>query len=132
MKSQVVLALFLGTALALAVPGLAQHPNENNTACVQGTANVNLVACLSDERKKSDASLDAVYAELRKRLSSPDAERLAAGQRQWLVYRHSKCTAARDPHQDEATRYPAYIACLDTMTRARTQELQTTYAAKLK
>jgi uncharacterized protein YecT (DUF1311 family) len=55
-----------------------------------------------------------------------------ATQRLWIQYRDANCTAERDLYDGGTAASPAYLACLEAMTRARTRELAVTYAVKLK
>ena len=132
MKALVVFAVLLVGVLFLAVPARAQHLSESNFPCPKVNVAAELANCLSDARKQSDAKLDAVYDDLRRRLDHADGERLAAAQRMWIRYRRSNCLAERDLYEGGSASYPAYVACLEAMTRARTEELEITYAFKLK
>lgn len=132
MRALFVSATVLVAALFLAIPARAQHLNESGFPCAQVNVPVELANCLSDARKKSDDKLKAVYEDLRNRLNHADVERLAIAQRLWIRYRRSNCTAERDLYEGGSASYPAYVACLEAMTRARTEELQVTYALKLK
>lgn len=44
----------------------------------------------------------------------------------------SNCSAERDLYEGGTAASPAYLGCLEAMTRARTKELAVTYAVKLK
>lgn len=110
----------------------AQHTKEQDFPCATASDGVPMATCLSDARKKADAALDAVYTNIRNRLGYSDAERLASTQRVWIRYRRANCLAERDLYQGGSDSYPAYVACLEAMTRARTRELQVTYAVKLR
>lgn len=46
--------------------------------------------------------------------------------------RDANCTAERDLHEGDTAYYPAYLACLEAMTREPAKELRVTYAFKLK
>jgi len=55
-----------------------------------------------------------------------------SAQRLWIQYRDSNCAAERGLYNGGTAASPAYLACLEAMTRARTKELAVTYAVKLK
>ena len=53
-------------------------------------------------------------------------------QRLWIEYRDANCTAERELYAGGTAATPVYLACLEAMTRARTNELWVTYAVRLK
>jgi prophage antirepressor-like protein len=73
-----------------------------------------------------------LYTKLRQRLEGANADRLAETQRTWLKYRDENCSVERELYGKGTAAGPAYLACLEAMTRARTKELQITYPVRLK
>ena len=127
------LILMLSAAIFAAhVPVKAQHMNEKDSPCANVLVTVVLTNCLAKARDAADGQLNATYNELRRKLDSADAQRLVAAQRLWIQYRDANCTAERDLYAGGTAASPAYLACLESMTRARTKELAVTYAVKLK
>jgi uncharacterized protein YecT (DUF1311 family) len=125
--------LILGALATLAtVPAYGQHMNEKDSPCANVVITAELMDCLSGARGKADATLITVYTEVRSHLRANDAERLTQAQRLWLQYRDANCTAERDLYEGGTPKYPVYFACIESMTRARTRELQVTYAVALK
>jgi uncharacterized protein YecT (DUF1311 family) len=127
--------LLFGTLLTVALffsPAYAQHMNEKDSPCANVVVTAELSNCLSNARDKADATLNSVYTNVRKRLDGDDAEHLVKTQRLWIQYRDANCSAERDLYEGGTARYPAYFACLEAMTRARTKELRVTYAVRLK
>ena len=61
-----------------------------------------------------------------------DEKRLVTAQRLWIEYRDANCTAERELYAGGTAATPVYLACLEAMTRARTNELWVTYAVRLK
>ena len=110
----------------------AQHMNEPDSPCANTVVTADLAACLEKARTSSDAELNAVYGEVRKRLESDETKQLVATQRLWIQYRDANCAAGRDLYGGGTGSGPAYLACLEAMTRARTKELRVTYAVRLK
>lgn len=106
--------------------------NEKDSPCANVVVTVDLANCLAKARDTSDAQLNAAYKQLRGRLDAADGQRLVAAQRLWIQYRDANCAAERDLYDGGTAASPAYLACLEAMTRARTKELAVTYAAKLK
>jgi uncharacterized protein YecT (DUF1311 family) len=78
--------------------------------------------------------MNAAYKQVRSKLDdAADLQRLVAAQRLWIQYRDANCAAERGAcNEDGTAASPAYLACLEDMTRARTKELAVTYAVKLK
>jgi uncharacterized protein YecT (DUF1311 family) len=131
MKTTLYLAIIL-TAALLATPAYGQHMNEKDSPCAGIVTTADLTDCLSGARDKADAKLNSVYKELRSRLEGTDVELLIKTQRLWIQYRDANCSAERDLYEGGTAKYAVYFACLESMTRARTRELQITYAVRLK
>lgn len=110
----------------------AQHMNEPDSPCAKIGITVDLAACLEKARASSDGELNAVYGALRKRLDPEEAKQLVAAQRLWIQYRDANCEAERDLYGSGTGRGPAYLACLEAMTRQRTNELRVTYRVRMK
>jgi uncharacterized protein YecT (DUF1311 family) len=115
-----------------AIPAHGQHMNEKDSPCAGVTMTSDLMTCLSKASNQSQARLGSVYKDLHSRLESADAGRLAAAQRLWTRYRDANCAAERSLYDGGTAAAPAYVACLEAMTRARSRELEVTHAVKLK
>jgi uncharacterized protein YecT (DUF1311 family) len=99
----------------------AQTPDCQNAA---NQAAMN--SCANQAYKKSDAELNAAYRDVTKRLRKDRnaTRRLVAAQRTWISYRDAEC-AFSSFRSASGTVYPMVIAsCLDRLTRARTEALQ--------
>lgn len=118
--------------LSANLPARAQHMNEKDSPCAEVVVTVDLTNCLAKARDAADAKLNAVYKQLRGKLDAADGQRLVAAQRLWIQYRDANCSAERDLYGSGTAASPAYLACLEAMTRVRTKELAVTYAVKLK
>jgi uncharacterized protein YecT (DUF1311 family) len=106
--------------------------NEKDSPCANVAVTVDLVDCLARARDSADMKLNSVYKSVGERLDASDSQRLTAAQRLWVQYRDANCAAERDLYKAGTASSPAYLACLEAMTRARTRELEVTYAVKLK
>ncbi|MGB2663261.1 MAG: lysozyme inhibitor LprI family protein [Candidatus Acidiferrum sp.] len=106
--------------------------NERDSPCAGVVVTSDLVSCLSKAKDASDAKLNSVYQSIKKKLEGEDSNRLVETQSVWIKYRDSNCAAERALYGNETGQYPAYLACMEEITRARTKELQITYAVKLK
>ena len=106
--------------------------NEKDSPCADVVVTSDLVSCLSKAKDVADAKLNALYTKLRQRLEGEDADRLIETQRTWAKYRDENCSAERALYGGGTATGPAYLACLEAMTRARTKELEVTYTVRLK
>jgi uncharacterized protein YecT (DUF1311 family) len=116
----------------LAAPVHAQHMNAKDSPCTSVVATSKLVSCLSDAREAVDAKLKSLYDKLRHRLGDEDANHLMETENAWMKYRDANCSAERALYDAGTAAVPVYLACLESMTRARMNELQVTYAVRLK
>ena len=131
MMRRLILALIV-VALSAHLPLRAQHMNEKDSPCAGISVTIELGRCLAQARDVADAQLNAAYKQLRGKLDAADGQRLLAAQRIWIQYRDANCTAERELYGGQTASGPAYLACLEAMTRARTKELAVTYGVKLK
>jgi len=113
-------------------PLLAQHMDEKDSPCADVVVTADLAKCLGKARDAADAQLDTLYQSVRARLDAGEIQQLISAQRLWIQYRDANCVAERDLYGGGTATGPAYSACLESMTRARTKELRVTYAVRLK
>jgi uncharacterized protein YecT (DUF1311 family) len=110
----------------------AQHMNEKDSPCANVVITAELGRCLANAKDSADAKLNSVYRSIRAKLGRSDADRLVAAQRLWIEYRDANCLAERGLYEGGTAIYPAYMACLEAMTRTRAKELQVMYVVTLK
>ena len=130
--SELRFVVLLSFLLLTTAPSFSQHMNEQRSPCKNAGSTSDSVACLSRARVSSDAALNSLYREIQKRLDGDEAKQLIATGKLWIQYRDSNCGAERDLYGPGTAAGPAYLACLDAMTRERTKELRITYAVRLK
>ena len=106
--------------------------NEKDSPCASVVVTADLANCLAKARDAADAELNAVYTAIRGKLDGADARRLVAAQRLWIQYRDANCTAERELYTGGSAAGPAYLACLEAMTRARANDLRIAYVVKMK
>jgi uncharacterized protein YecT (DUF1311 family) len=87
---------------------------------------------LSIARDTADVTLNSIYNRIRKSLDATDVQHLQAAQRLWIQYRDANCSAERSLYAGGTASGPAYLGCLEAMTRARTKELGIMYVVKLR
>jgi len=110
----------------------AQHMNEKDSPCPNAVTTLDMAQCFSKAKASSDESLTALYKKVLGKLDGDNADRLAKAQLLWTEYREANCLAERALYQGGSAAPVVYVACMDAMTRARTNELQQTYAVRLK
>jgi uncharacterized protein YecT (DUF1311 family) len=110
----------------------AQHMNEKDSPCPNAVTTLDMAQCFSKAKASSDEKLTALYEKVLSKLDGDDAERLTKVQGLWTAYREANCSAERALYQGGSAAPVVYVACLDAMTRARIEELQETYAVRLK
>jgi uncharacterized protein YecT (DUF1311 family) len=126
------LIVLLSFVLLAIAPSFSQHMNEQDSPCANVVSTSDSVDCLSKARLSSDAQLNSLYQELRKSLEGDDANRLIATEKLWIKYRDANCEAERALYGLGTGAGPAYLACVEAMTRERTKELRITYTVRLK
>ena len=135
MSEKLALRFFLAMLLAVLLPNIelcAQHMNEKDSPCAQVVITADLVECLAKARDVADTQLNSIYKNVQTRLDASEADHLNSAQRLWVQYRDANCLAERELYGMGTASNPAYLACLEAMTRARTRELQVTYSVRLK
>jgi uncharacterized protein YecT (DUF1311 family) len=110
----------------------AQHMNEKTSPCPNAVTTLDMAQCFSKARTSSDEKLTAVYEKVLRKLDDDDADRLKKVQHLWSEYREANCSAERALYEGGSAAPVVYVACLDAMTRERTEDLQQTYAVRLK
>jgi uncharacterized protein YecT (DUF1311 family) len=110
----------------------AQQMNEPDSPCAGIAGTSDLVSCLWKAKSKSEAEMNSQYDTIKKRLNSEEAAQLAHAQDLWLKYREANCSAERSLYGLGTAAPPAYLACVEAMTRQRTKELRVTYFVRLK
>jgi uncharacterized protein YecT (DUF1311 family) len=129
---QMHLLVVISLILWGAAPCRAQHMNEPDSPCARFATTSDLVECLSKAKDSSDAKLNSLFLNIRGKLSASDAERLTTTERLWNKYRDANCEAERSLYEGGTGSSPAYLACLEALTRARITDLWVTYAVRLK
>jgi len=110
----------------------AQHMNEKDSPCPNAVTTLDMAQCFSKAKASSDEKLTNLYKKVLSKLDGDDADRLKRVQRLWDEYREANCSAERALYDGGSAAPVVYLACLDALTKARTKELQQTYAVRLK
>ena len=106
--------------------------NERDSPCANVVNTSDLVRCLANAKDVAEAQLKTLYKRVGATLNTAEVQQLIRTQYLWTRYRDANCIAERDLYRTGTASDPAYFACLEAMTRKRTQELTITYAVRLK
>ena len=110
----------------------AQQLNQLDSPCYGVVATENLASCLSKAKASSEAVMQAQYEAIKKHLDEGERDQLAQSQELWLQYRDANCSAEKTLYGSGTGAQPAYLACMEAMTRQRTKDLKITYEVRLK
>lgn len=115
---------------ALTLSLSAQHM-KSATPCRNTTDDAESSRCFYEASKKADANLNRTYAEIRAALKNrggdEDVRNLLDAQRLWLQFRDASCKAERALYQGGTAEPTVYYACMEELTRKRTEDLKATY-----
>lgn len=97
----------------------------NAEDCGSAATQMDLNLCASDNAKKSDAALNAAYAQIRGRLKGDPAttKLLVAAQRAWVGFRDAECAFSSSGTLGGSMNGMITDECLDTLTKKRLIEL---------
>jgi uncharacterized protein YecT (DUF1311 family) len=105
----------------------AQHMNSAGAPCRNVAVTLALENCFDKAYKTADSGLSQRYSEISKVLQPDDLQRLKVAQRLWIQFRDATCTAESNLYNGGTASAPAYSACLEELTRQRTEDLKTIY-----
>ena len=110
-----------------AVPCMAQRINQKDSPCTAAGSTREVSDCLVLAWEEQDGKLNAFYGEILPVLVEDERQALRASERAWIAYRDATCEAEKSLYGGGTGGGPAYLACMEAVTRARIQELHTIY-----
>jgi uncharacterized protein YecT (DUF1311 family) len=110
----------------------AQQMNGPDAPCANIAGTSDLVSCLWKAKASSEAEMKSQYNAISKLLEEAEVKQLVKSQELWVKYREANCAAERSLYGTGTAEPPAYLACVEAMTRQRTKELKVAYAVRLK
>jgi uncharacterized protein YecT (DUF1311 family) len=124
-----------GASWACILPGLgapasAQFMNAKDSPCSAVVTTVDLSACLAKARTRADNDLNRTYARISAALGREDRRRLVLAERSWLAFRDSMCAAERGLYGAGTAAGPAYLACVEGLTRRQAEALRSGFGWK--
>jgi uncharacterized protein YecT (DUF1311 family) len=111
--------------------GVAQHMNAPSAPCQKAAVEANTTNCFYTAAKKADADLNRTYGKIRAALKNSgvdtDLQNLINAKRFWLQFRDVSCKAERALYEGGTAAPTAHDACIEELTRKRTEDLKATY-----
>lgn len=105
--------------------------NAKDAPCQTPSTTADETACFNHAFEKADAELNQYYRRLETNEAGDDLTNLKAAQRLWVKFRDSNCKAEHDLYEGGSAGPTVKLACLEAMTRHRTEELKTMYGWRL-
>lgn len=130
-RSEFLLVCLAMGSLLICIPCAAQHMNAKDGPCQGPSTGAEETACFSDALKKSDVELNKKYKRVESVLDGSELVKLRTAQRIWLQFRDANCEAEHELYSGGSAAPMVKLACLEAMTRHRTEELQVMYGWRL-
>ncbi len=105
--------------------------NAKDGPCQKPSTGAEETACFSDALKKSDAELNRMYKRVKTVVDGSVLMKLRTAQHLWLQFRDANCEAERELYSGGSAAPMVKLACLEAMTRHRTEQLHVMYGWRL-
>lgn len=109
----------------------AQHMNAKDGPCQKPASGAEETACFYDAYKKSDAELNQFYRRVQTVVDGVELVKLKVAQRLWIQFRDANCSAEHELYFGGSAASMVEYACLEAVTRHRTDELRVMYGWRL-
>ena len=123
--------LLLGIGLGVHTLCFAQHMNATDSPCQEPSTTVEEFSCFSKALTKTDTALNEYYRRIQTLETGEDLANLKTAQRLWIQFRDANCKAEYDLYAGGTAGPIVKLACIEAMTRHRTEELKTMYGWRL-
>lgn len=110
-RTTIILAFLLAPA--------GMHPAVAATDCTRAATQTELNACVGDDLGRADATLNALYQTLMKRISGDDRTRLRDAQRAWVAFRDKHCAFIGGPSAGGSMQPMVIAGCMAELTAER-------------
>ncbi len=124
-------SLCLCSCFLLSRCGLAQHMNAKDGPCQKTGSGAEETGCFDSAFKASDEALNRLYARVQSVVQGEDLAKLKTAERLWLQYRDANCDAEYGLYRGGSAAPMVKLACLEAVTRHRTEELNVMYGWRL-
>ena len=126
-----IASLAFGTLIFASLICRAQHMNAKDAPCQGPSTTADESSCFDTALKKADAELNSYYRRIEALETGHDLANLRGAQRLWIQFRDANCNAEYDLYEGGSAGPTVKSACLESMTRRRTEELETMYGWRL-
>jgi len=109
----------------------AQHMNAKDGPCQERASGAEETACFYAAYNKSDGELNQFYRRVQTVVNGEELTKLKAAQRLWIQFRDANCSAEFELYSGGSAAPMVRLACLDAVTRHRTDELNVMYGWRL-
>jgi uncharacterized protein YecT (DUF1311 family) len=105
--------------------------NAKDAPCQGPSTTAEEASCFGTAFQKADAVLNKYYRRIETLETGDDLANLKNAQRLWIQFRDANCKAEYDLYEGGSAGPTVKTACLEAMTRHRTEELETMYGWRL-
>lgn len=110
---------------------LAQHMNAKVGPCQSPSSGAEETDCFASALKKSDSQLNQTYLRVQSAVDGDELAKLKMAQRLWVRFRDANCEAEHELYAGGSAAPMVKLACLEAVTRHRTEELKVMYGWRL-
>ena len=105
----------------------AQHMNATDGPCQTPSSGATETYCFASALKKSDSDLNQLYRRVQSVVNGDELVKLKTAQRLWIQFRDANCEAEQELYSGGSAASMVKLACLESVTRHRTDELKVMY-----
>jgi uncharacterized protein YecT (DUF1311 family) len=109
----------------------AQQMNAKDDLCQSSVTTSEMTNCFAIALKKADSELNGYYQRIPTVVDRDGLAKLKTAQRLWIQFRDANCDAEYELYSEGTAAPMVKLACLEAMTRHRTEELHRIYGSKL-
>ena len=109
----------------------AQHMNAKDGPCREPSTTADAYDCFFAASKKADTELNKFYRRVQTVVDGDELVKLREAQRLWIQFRDANCSAEHELYEGGSAGPMVKVACLEAVTRHRTEELQVMYGWRL-
>jgi uncharacterized protein YecT (DUF1311 family) len=105
--------------------------NAKEGPCQEAGSGAETTACFYHAYEKSDAELNQLYRRVLTVVDGDNLANLKVAQRLWMQFRDANCSAEYELYAGGSAAPMVKLACLEAVTRHRTEELKVMYGWRL-
>jgi len=105
--------------------------NAKDSPCQDQPGGAEQAACFQSAFQKSDAAMNLLYQRVRGVVDGTEFLKLKKAQQLWIQYREASCSAESELYAGGSAYSMVKLACLEALTRHRTEELKAMYGWRL-